>query len=585
MELTGQRADAPARAAAALRSAAQARGLPQPAFITVLTDEQIIGYAARASPDAPLAGTPFAIKDNIDVAGVPTTAANPSRQALATTSATAVGLLIAAGAIPIGKTNLDQYATGLVGTRSPYGACHSVFSAEHVSGGSSSGSAVAVASGVVPFALATDTAGSGRVPAAFNGLVGFKATKGRVSTAGVLPACRSLDCLTVLARTVSMVRSVFEVIARFDTTDAYSRRVGGQPPTRRPIWTEPPTIGLPHLDLELDRVHERAWQATLARVRREYPVRSVDVRPFLQAAELLYSGPWVAERAAAFGRELSDGPESDPSVRTIVRSAAAISAEDTFRGIYRLAELARQSEAAWTQIDALLLPVTPTHPSLAEVADEPFAVNSRLGRFTNMTNLLDLAAIAVPAGMRADGLPFGVQFLAPAFSDELLLDLGARWTGELRATGTSRPPPGAIDLAVAGAHLRGQPLNGELVGRGARLIETTRTAANYRMYAVPGPLPRPGLTPLPSNPTDHAGPLPDAGPGVEVEVWRLPEAALGGFAATVLPPLALGPLTLADGRQVLGFLCTADAVDPARDITGFGGWRSYLARPGPLAPS
>jgi allophanate hydrolase len=502
--------------------------------------------------DGPLRGLMMALKDNIDLAGVPTTAGDPRNSRPAENNAFVVDRLIEAGAVPLGKTNLDQYATGLVGTRSPYGACHSVFSDRHVSGGSSSGSAVAVASGQVDFALGTDTAGSGRVPAAFNRLVGIKPSRGLVSARGVVPACRSLDCVTVMARTVATARAAYDVMVAYDPDDAWSRRTNELPPGRFGG-----VIGVPDLGLELDPQHEEAWQETLAEAHRLGEVVKVDVRPLLEAADLLYSGPWLAERWLAFGDKLDDDPAVDPTVRTIVRGGAALTAAAAFAGFDRLATLRRASEHLWTQLDALLLPVTPEHPTLAEVAADPIGVNSRLGRFTNMVNLLDLCAVAFPGPDRADGLPFGIQLLAPAGHDRALIDLAAGWCGE--------PSDTEVLLAVAGAHLSGQPLNDQLVRRGARLVSTERTASSYRMYLVDGP--RPGLTR-----TLSAG----DGPGIEVELWTLPAAELGGFAATIEPPLAIGPLELSDGRQVLGFVCTADAADPARDITASGGWRAYL---------
>jgi allophanate hydrolase len=506
----------------------------------------------------PLHGLTMALKDNIDLAGVPTTAGDPRNSRPAERNAFVVDRLIAAGAVPLGKTNLDQYATGLVGTRSPYGACHSVFSPDHVSGGSSSGSAVAVASGQVDFALGTDTAGSGRVPAAFNRIVGIKPSRGLVSARGVVPACRSLDCVTVMARSVGTARRVFEVMAAFDPDDAWSRRSSSLP-HRRPgrVAGAAAVIGVPDMALDLDPLHEQAWQETLDQAHRLGDVVKVDVRPLLEVAELLYSGPWLAERWLAFGDRLDDDPAVDPTVRTIVRNGATLTAADAFAGFDRLATLARAGEYLWTQLDALLLPVTSGHPTLAEVAADPIGVNSRLGRFTNMVNLLDLCAVAFPGPDRTDGLPFGVQLLAPAGHDEVVIDLAATWCDE---------PAQEVLLAVAGAHLSGQPLNDELVRRGARLAYEARTASSYRMYLVDGP--RPGLTRTLTG---------EAGPGVEVEVWSLPAAEFAGFAATVEPPLAIGPLELSDGRRILGFVCTADAADPARDITSYGGWRAYLA--------
>ncbi|TCC33474.1 allophanate hydrolase [Kribbella sindirgiensis] len=512
----------------------------------------------------PLHGLTMALKDNIDLAGVPTTAGDPRTTEPAKDNAFVVEQLIAAGAVPLGKTNLDQYATGLVGTRSPYGACHSVFSPEHVSGGSSSGSAVAVATGQVDFALGTDTAGSGRVPAAFNRLVGIKPSRGLVSARGVVPACRSLDCVTVMARSVATARRVFDVMVAFDPEDAWSRRASALP-QRRPgrVAGSAAVIGVPDIGLGLDPEYEQAWQATLDEAHRLGEVVKVDVQPLLEAADLLYSGPWLAERWLAFGDKLDDSEAVDPTVRAIVRGGAALTAAGAFAGFDRLATLKRASEHLWTHLDALLLPVTPGHPTLAEVAADPIGVNSRLGRFTNMVNLLDLCAIAFPGPDRADGLPFGIQLLAPAGHDLSVIELAALWCGE-------NPPETDVLLAVAGAHLSGQPLNDQLVRRGARLVRTARTAASYRMYLVDGP--RPGLTrTLPRTRTEADG------PGIEVEVWSVPAAELGGFAATIDPPLAIGPLELSDGRQVLGFLCTADAADPERDITASGGWRAYLA--------
>lgn len=536
-------------------------GVNDHVFISRLSGEE---QAAFAGADGPLAGLRFAIKDNIDLAGVPTTAGDPRNTAPATRSAFVVERLLAAGAVPVGKTNLDQYATGLVGTRSPYGACTSTYSDLHVSGGSSSGSAVAVASGVVDFALGTDTAGSGRVPAAFNGIVGVKPSRGLVSTSGAVPACRTLDCVTVMARTVAMARRAFAVMDAYDPDDPYARRVRR---AARPVG--PPVIGVPSATLGLDPMHDLAWKQAVEQAHDVGPVVRVDVTPLLEAAELLYAGPWLAERWLAFGERMDDDPAVDPNVRAIVRRGAAITASETFAGFGRLAELARASEPLWSRVDTLLLPVTPTHPTLAEVAADPIGVNTGLGRFTNMTNLLDLCAVAMPGPLRGDGLPFGVQLLAPAGHEDVLLDLAARWCGEPMDDRGGGAEPRSVLLAVAGAHLGGQPLNADLVRRGATLAFATRTAPDYRMFLVDGPLPRPGLTRVPGGaPT---------GPGIEVEVWRLPADRLAGFVGSVLPPLALGPLELADGSTVLGFVCTADGADPAREITGYGGWRAYLA--------
>jgi allophanate hydrolase len=531
----------------------------------------ITRLAAVEPKPGPLHGLTMALKDNIDLAGVPTTAGDPRNDRPAEKNAFVVDRLIEAGAVPLGKTNLDQYATGLVGTRSPYGACHSVFSDRHVSGGSSSGSAVAVATGEVDFALGTDTAGSGRVPAAFNGLVGIKPSRGLVSTSGVVPACRSLDCVTVMARSVGMARQAFDVMVAYDADDPYARAMSALPRTRSTVSAAGATsgtavIGVPDLPLGLDPLHEQAWQQTVEQAHKLGTVVRVDVRPLLEAAELLYAGPWLAERWLAFGDKLDDDPAVDPTVRAIVRKGAALTASDAFAGFDRLASIARATEPLWTKVDALLLPVTETHPTLAEVGADPVGVNSRLGRFTNMVNLLDLCAIAFPGPARDDGLPFGVQLLAPAGHDEVVIDLAAAWCGEPRTAPATQSAADVL-IAVAGAHLTGQPLNDQLVRRGAMLAFEARTATDYRMYLLDGPLPRPGLTRTLE---------PAAGPGVEVEIWKLPSAELAGFAATIAPPLAIGPMELSDGRRVLGFLCTADGADPRHDITDHGSWRAFL---------
>ncbi|WAL68389.1 allophanate hydrolase [Amycolatopsis cynarae] len=536
-----------------------AQDLAQPAFVSLLAEDRVRELTASA-PDGPLTGVPFAVKDNIDVAGVPTTAACPALSTAAAESAFAVHRLREHGAVPIGKTNLDQFATGLVGTRSPYGACHSAASPDHVSGGSSSGSAIAVALGVVPFALGTDTAGSGRVPAAFNGLVGVKPSRGLVSTRGVLPACPSLDCVTTLTRTVADARVVLDALIGYDPADPYARPMPVAAPPGAARWMR--VIAVPDGPLDLDPEHEAAWRAALSHAGSIAHVVRVDVEPFLAAARLLYEAAFVAERLAAFGHLLGEDESVDPTVRRIVLGARRFTGADAFTCMHELARLRRRAEQTFLGADALLLPVTPGHPTLAAVAADPVGVNSRLGTFTNMANLLDLSAVAVPAGKRPDGLPFGVQLLAPAFADGPLLDLAARWAGEAAA-----PPPARTLLAVAGAHLTGQPRNADLVRLGGRLHSRARTGPGYRMYTVDGPLPRPGLV--------RTGDGPSA--GIELEVWDLPEAALGALLPTITEPLHLGPLTLDDGSTALGFVADRTCADPTRDITAHGGWRAYLA--------
>jgi len=533
----------------------------QPVFISLLDESVVAGHTARA--DGPLAGIPFAVKDNIDVAGVPSTAGCPARTEPATESAVAVRRLMAAGAVPIGKTNMDQFATGLVGTRSPYGACHSVASSEHISGGSSSGSALAVALGIVPLALGTDTAGSGRVPAACNGVVGMKPSRGLVSTRGVLPACPSLDCVTTFTRTVTDARAAIDVLVGHDPADPYARPM----PACLPIGVarRMGVIAVPDGPLDLDPAHEQAWRAAIAHAATVARLVPVDVTPFLAAARLLYDAPFVAERLAAFGHSLRrDSEHIDPTVRDIVLGAQRYTAADAFRGMHELAALAQSAATVFAGADVLLLPVTPGHPTIAEVALDPVGVNTWLGTYTNMVNLLDLCAIALPAGDRHDGLPFGVQLIAPAFADRPLLDLAARWTGEPAALPVI--PPDWSLLAVAGAHLTGQPANGQLVELGGRLHSRARTAGGYRMYRVPGPFPRPGLI--------HTGDGP-AG-GIEVEVWELPTAGIVTMMSLVDPPLHLGPLTLDDGSRVTGFLADTRCANATDDITAHGSWRAHL---------
>ena len=539
----------------------------QPLWTLRLDRREVDAAEERADPQAPLAGVRFAIKDNIDLAGHPTTAACPAlADTSAKSSATAVRRLVESGATPVGKTNMDQFATGLVGTRSPYGACHSVASPAHISGGSSSGSAIAVAAGHVPLALGTDTAGSGRVPAAFNGIVGVKPTRGLISAAGVLPACAGLDCVTTLTRTVAAARPALAAMVAFDAEDPWSRPAPVLPPNG--VAARMRVVGVPDAPLDLDPAHRQAWEAALDRLRGVAAhVTPVDITPFLQAARLLYEGPWIASRYAAFGHLLEpDGPHLDPVVRGIVLRGRNVAGPDVFAGLERLAQLRRAAEVVWPDVDALLLPVTPGHPRLADVAVDPLGVNARLGQYTAFVNLLDLCAVAVPAAARADGLPFGVQFIAPAFADRPLLDLAALWCGE--PVPAPSIAPGSTLLAVVGAHLSGLPLNHELVRLGARLEYRARTGPGYRLYRLPGPgLPRPGLVRPGDGPAE----------GIAVEVWRLPYQALGTVLDTVPEPLALGRVELDDGTTVVGFLASEHGVRGATDITATGGWRAAIA--------
>jgi allophanate hydrolase len=551
----------------------------QPAvWIHRLPDEQVLAMAravdARIAGGEvlPLAGVPFAIKDNIDLAGVPTTAGCPDFAYVPTHSAGVVARLIAAGAVPVGKTNLDQFATGLNGTRSPYGAPACVTNRRYVSGGSSSGSAVAVAAGLVPIALGTDTAGSGRVPAAFNGLIGFKPTKGRWSTAGLVPACRSIDCITVFARHAGDAALVDAVVAGTDPADPWSR-----PCEDRPLELSRVGAPLPHQrqflgDLAAERLYAQALERLAAN---GCTLVEVDLAPLSEAARLLYDGPWVAERTAALAEFLASHPDSfDPTVRTIVEGGLGRSAVEAFRGIYRLAELKQQADAMWDSIDALCLPTAPTIYRLAEMRAAPIALNSNLGLYTNFVNLLDMAAIAVPAGWRRNGTGFGVTLIGPAWTDRALIGAAARW---LDGNPYPHPPLDwppldledsmeTVHLAVVGAHLEGMPLHWQLTSRKAVHVATTTTAPHYRLYAMADSVPpKPAL-------------IHDAdGAAIAVEVYELDMAAFGSFVAEVPPPLAIGTVTLADGTMVKGFVAEPRAIIGATDITDLGGWRAYIA--------
>ncbi len=558
----------------------------QPIWIHLVSREAALARAGELEADSaakklPLYGVPFAAKDNIDVAGLTTTAGCPAYGYTAQESATVVRRLLAAGAILIGKTNMDQFATGLVGVRSPYGACSSVFGRDYVSGGSSSGSAVAVAAGLVSFSLGTDTAGSGRVPAAFNNLIGAKPTRGLVSAAGVVPACRSLDCVSVFALDAADAAAVMQVAEGYDAADPYSRaprkaaapwvlagaRVGVLPMNQREFFGDAEAAGL------FDAAITRCEELGMTRV-------EIDYAPFKAAADLLYSGPWVAERLAAiepFLKEHAD--DMHPTVRAIISGGGKYSAVDAFRAQYELERLRGVTQAEWAKMDVMLLPTTGTIYRKSEVEAEPVRLNTNLGYYTNFVNLLDLSAVALPAGFRSNGLPFGVSLIGPAFSDYALLELASRMhrvqtlpLGGTHDTTASLPamatmPAACISVAVVGAHLAGQPLNHELTSRGARWVKTCKTAPAYRFYALRDTKPpKPGLL------RDEAF----AGPGIEVEVWTMPETEFGSFVAGVPPPLGIGNVVLDDGSVVKGFICEPYAISGSPDITEYGGWRNWL---------
>jgi allophanate hydrolase len=528
-------------------------------WIHLIPEAETLARAEALEQDLPLHGQTFAIKDNIDLAGVATTAACPDFAYTPAHSANVVERLMAAGAIPIGKTNMDQFATGLVGTRSPYGACSSVFDERYISGGSSSGSAVAVAAGLVDFALGTDTAGSGRVPASFNNIVGLKPTRGALSTSGVVPACRSLDCVSIFAATCASARAVFQAACGFDASDSFARRPG-----QAKAWPARGfRFGVPSADLMRffgDDSAPDIYEAAIQRFQNEGGVRvEFDFQPFRDAAALLYGGPWVAERLAAIREFAESHPGSlDPVVGRIVLNAGSHTAVDAFEASYRLAVLARAAENQWGQMDFMLLPTAGAAYTHEEVAADPTGLNTNLGYYTNFVNLLDLAAISIPAGLRSNGIPFGVTLIGPAWSDDALLSAAS--------ASYAYCPEGYVPLAVCGAHLSGQPLNFQLTDAGAFLIESCRTSPEYKFYALRGTTPpKPGLV--------HT---PGAGASIEVEVWAVPETRFGRFVAQIPPPLAIGTSILESGRKVKSFVCEPFAVHDAEDITEQGGWREFL---------
>ena len=529
-----------------------------------------------------LYGVPFAIKDNIDLAGVPTTAGCPEFAYTPRESAAVVQRLLDAGAIAVGKTNLDQFATGLNGTRSPYGACRNAFDPAYVSGGSSSGSAVAVALGLASFSLGTDTAGSGRVPAAFNNLVGLKPSCGLLSTHGIVPACRSLDVPSIFALSATDAQRVFAVALGEDPRDPYSRHAEphgfdfGSAASFR--------FGVPmarNLQFFGDADSEALFADAVQRLRGlgGEPV-TVDLEPFFETARLLYEGPWVAERYQAVRDFVDNHPKALlPVTLDIIGGAARWLAADAFAAQYRLRELQRVCSRVWEQVDCMLTPTAGTIFSIEQMLAEPVARNSDLGLYTNFMNLLDYAAVAVPAGLRGDGLPFGATLFAPAHQDLPLLRLAARWQRDRAQPCGAREafpappdpdvpspvPSGWMRLVVVGAHLRGMPLNRELTERGGRLEAATHTAPCYRLHALADGR-RPALLRVVTG-----------GESIACEVWKLPARSFGGLLAGIAEPLGLGSVLLADGTSAAGFICEAAGLEGARDITGFGGWRAWVA--------
>lgn len=548
-----------------------------PIWIYTLTDDELAPYVDRLEKldprDLPLYGVPFAIKDNIDLKGVATTAACEAFAYTPEKSAFVVQLLIDAGAIPVGKTNLDQLATGLVGTRSPYGAVQNAFDPSLISGGSSSGSAVAVSLGQVAFSLGTDTAGSGRVPAALNNLVGYKPSCGLLSTSGVVPACRTIDCVTIFGLTCADVAEVAKVADQFDERDAYSR------PTRTKSESPLKVVGIPQAD-QLEFFGNEEFARLFQEAVQDMPVetRTVDISPLMSAAKLLYEGAWVAERYHAAKDLIENSKDSlREEFLAVVGHGADLSAVDYFDGAYKLAAYKRQAEHIFSEIDALLLPTVGTHYSLAEVAAEPVQRNSDNGVYTNFVNLLDMSAIALPAGLTNQSLPFGITFIADALADQQLFQLAYQFLSKqpraIGALGVTMKEPlvfpeigQTIPLAVCGAHLSGMPLNWQLEERQATLREATHTAARYKLFALPGGPPmRPGLMRA------------EDGVAIEVEVYDVPSAHVGSFLAGIPQPLGLGQLELASGEWVTGFICEPCGIEGATDVSSFSGWRGYIA--------
>ena len=569
------------------RSFQRIRDHDDPAVFISLRDEADVlkeanALAAKDAARLPLFGVPVAVKDNIDVQGLPTTAACPAFAYMPARDATAVAKLRAAGAIIIGKTNLDQFATGLVGVRSPYGIPINPIRGDLIPGGSSSGSAVAVSAGMVPLALGTDTAGSGRVPAMLNNIVGLKPSLGMISTTGVVPACRTLDCVSVFALTTDDAVTALAAMTSPDATDPFSRD--------RPLNQITPMPGKLRLGVPRngqliyfgDKASEAAYGDALKRwTALGAALVEFDLEPFYEAARLLYEGPWVAERYLVIRDLLASAPNSiHPVTREIAAAGARLTAADTFAALYRLQGLRKVAERTFSGIDALVLPTAPTAYTTAQVLANPIELNSRLGTYTNFVNLLDLCGLALPAAIKSNGVPFGITLLAPAGRDALLASIGRVFHADTRlsmgAKSLTQPPLAAlpvreatdeIPIAVVGAHLSGMVLNRELTALGGRLLESATTAPDYRLYALSTTPPKPGMLRV------EAG----AGTSIALEVWSLSASAFGQFVAAIPPPLSVGTIRLMDGRGVKGFIVEPAAITDARDISEFGGWRAYMA--------
>ena len=558
-------------------------------WIHLLTEEEQAVWLEQLSQkdleSHPLWGIPFAIKDNIDLAGIPTTAGCAEFAYTPKASAKVVQQLIDAGAIPVGKTNLDQFATGLNGTRSPIGACHNSFNYDYISGGSSSGSAVAVALGLASFSLGTDTAGSGRVPACFNNLVGVKPSIGLLSSTGMLPACRSLDCMTIFAYNTDDANTALAAAEGFDSQDGYSRVNPFDNQARHyGLRTGPLKVGvIPESQLKFfgDSAYQSAYLATLDKLKAEgFEFQEIDYAPFDEIAQLLYEGPWVSERYLATQPLIDENPDAIfPVVRAIIEPGGQPPATALFKAQYRINDLKQICLAQLAEVDCLLTPTAGRHFTIAEMLEEPIKRNSELGYYTNFMNLIDLASIAVPTVMTDAGMPFGVTLVGNTFSDRMLMSIANRIQQamplnkgalDVIATPKNQTPVQDnqfIDVLVCGAHLEGQPLNWQLLERGATLKTKTKTAPIYDMYELAGGPPyRPALV-LGSA---------EQGTAIDVEIWTMPSANFGSFVAGIPAPLGIGKVTLADNSQVTGFICEPYGIENAKNISQFGGWKAYL---------
>ncbi|WP_299375466.1 allophanate hydrolase [uncultured Tateyamaria sp.] len=538
-------------------------------FIHLRPMEDVLADAGAlpARSDAlPLWGVPFVAKDNIDVAGIPTTAACPAYAFTPARDAFVVAQLRAAGALVIGKTNLDQFATGLVGVRSPYGVPKNAIDPEIVPGGSSSGSGVAVGHGFVTFSLGTDTAGSGRVPAALNNIVGLKPSLGALSATGVVPACRTLDTISIFAGTVTDAFAAFQVACAEDPEDAYSKGLcAGH-------LSVPPSsfrVGVPDAASRIffgDTVQAASFEANLKRLQAlGGTVVELDFSPLYAVADMLYEGAWVAERYTVVEDLMRNTPDAlHPTTAKIIGAAEHLSAADAFRGIYRLKELERAANALMAQVDLLCVPTIPTFYSVADLEADPVTPNSNLGTYTNFVNLLDMCGIAVPSAPRSDGRPGSITLLAPSGQDAQIASLAVAFAGESAANAPIDTTETEIAIAVCGAHMSGMALNHELTSRGGRLLHATHTSPRYRLYALAGgPPQRPGLLRI------------EKGAKIEIEVWALPKPSVGAFLEGIPAPLSIGTIELQDGSKAHGFLVETAGVQGAEDITHLGSWRTF----------